>query len=270
MIAPLVPRLGDWVSDAPRPARRHEGRHTRRNVRRRAPADPGRPPLSTLARRALVMVALTAVPFTIAMVNQWPSAHSTVRLLTAYSPKRFLHGEVWTLPLSALITAKPTQVSLAIGVMILLMAPYLLLAGFPRTIVRFFAGHIGCTLLTLLVIAVTSAAGWAPTTKLYSTHDMGVSAGLAAVGGAFVVLLWRTRSPWMAIPALAIPLYFYTYRIGYEPAAALMADGEHLAAFAIGMAIEVFWPLRKWPERAIDAPAPAVGARGAPGHHPIG
>ena len=46
--------------------------------------------------------------------------------------------------------------------------------------------------------------------------------------GAFVVLLWRTRVRWLALPALVIPLYFYTYRLCSEPPTALMADCEHL------------------------------------------
>jgi hypothetical protein len=214
-----------------------------------------RPPMSTLGRRALVAALLVALPFTVAVVNKWRTAHDTVRFLISYSPKRFLHGAAWTLPLSALINATVNHVSIAIGAMILLMAPYLILAGFPRMIVRFFAGHIGCTLVTLVAIVVTSAAGWATTTKLYSRSDVGVSAGLAAVGGAFVVLLWRTRVRWLALPALAIPLYFYTYRMGSEPAPGLMADFEHLIAFAIGIAIEGHWPLRKWPERIVTVPA---------------
>ena len=135
------------------------------------------------------------------------------------------------------------------------MTPYLILAGFPRTIVRFFAGHIGCTLVILVAIVVTSTAGWATATKLYSTSDTGISAGLAAVGGAFVVLLWRTRGRWLALPALAIPLYFYTYRLGSKAAPGVMADIEHLIAFAIGIAIEGHWPMRKWPERIVAVPA---------------
>jgi hypothetical protein len=135
------------------------------------------------------------------------------------------------------------------------MAPYLILAGFPRMIVRFFAGHIGCTLVILVAIVVMSTAGWATATKLYSTTDMGVSAGLAAVGGAFVVLVWRTRARWLALPALAIPLYFYTYHMGSEAAPRVMGDIEHLIAFAIGIAIEGYWPVRKWPERIVAVPA---------------
>ena len=211
--------------------------------------------MSTLGGRAIVAAVLAATPFSVAAVNTWHTAHATVRLLVAYSPKRFVHGAAWTLPLSALITATVTHVSLDIGVMVVLMAPYVVLAGVPRTVVRFFAGHIGCTLITLVVIVVTSAAGWATATKLYSTSDVGVSAGAAAVGGAFVVLLWRTPVRWVAVPALAIPLYFYSYRMGSELAPGLMADVEHLIAFAIGIAIEVRWPLRKWPERTAVGPA---------------
>ncbi len=214
-----------------------------------------RPPVRALWRRVLVAGALIAFPFTVAAANRWRLAHATVRFLVSYSPKRFVHGAAWTLPLSALITANLNRVSVAVGVMILLMVPYLILAGFPRTIVRFFAGHIGCTLVILVAIVVTSTAGWATATKLYSKSDTGVSAGAAAVGGAFVVLLWRTRARWFALPALAIPLYFYTYRFGSEAAPGIMADIEHLIAFAIGIAIEVHWPMRKWPERIASVPA---------------
>jgi len=103
--------------------------------------------------------------------------------------------------------------------------------------------------MALDVGEITSAAGWATATKLYSTHDVGVSAGAAAVGGAFAVLLWRTRLRWLAVPILAVPLYFYTYRITSESPAALMADCEHLIAFATGIILEGLWPLRAWPER---------------------
>jgi hypothetical protein len=153
------------------------------------------------------------------------------------------------LPLSALNTAEVTRVGVAVGVMLVLMAPYLILAGVPRTIVRFFAGHISCTLIMLVAILITSAAGWATTTRLYSTGDTGISAGLAAVGGAFVVLLWRTRARWLAVVAIAIPLYFYTNRIGSEVAPRVMADVEHLIAF--GIALELHWPRHAWPERSI-------------------
>jgi hypothetical protein len=214
-----------------------------------------RPTVSVLWRRALVAVALLGFPFTVAAVDRWRFAHGTVRFLVGYTPERFLHGAAWTLPLSAVINTTTNYVSVAIGLLFLLMAPYLILAGFPRTIVRFFAGHIGCTLVILVAIVVTSTAGWATATKLYSTTDMGVSAGLAAVGGAFVVLLWRTRARWLVLPALAIPLYFYTYRMGSEAAPGVMGDIEHVIAFAIGIAIEGPWPLRKWPERIVAVPA---------------
>jgi hypothetical protein len=214
-----------------------------------------RPPVSVLWRRALVAAVLVAFPFMVGAVNKWRFAHGTVRFLVGYTPKRFLHGAAWTLPLSSLINTTTNHVNVAIGLMFLLMAPYLILAGFPRMIVRFFAGHIGCTLVILVAIVVMSTAGWATATKLYSTTDMGVSAGLAAVGGAFVVLVWRTRARWLALPALAIPLYFYTYHMGSEAAPRVMGDIEHLIAFAIGIAIEGHWPVRKWPERIVAVPA---------------
>lgn len=208
-----------------------------------------RPSYATLCARALTALAVIALPFVVAEVNTWHAAHATVRWLVGYSPQRLLHGAIWTLPLSALITSKIDHVRLDILVTTLLLAPYLILAGFPRTLVRFFAGHIGCTLVVLFTIVIASAAGWATASKLYSTSDVGVSAGAAAVCGAFVVLLWRTRLRWIALPALAVPLYFYTYRIFSEPPAALMADCEHLIALATGIAIEALWPLRAWPER---------------------
>ena len=154
-----------------------------------------RPPVSVLLCRALGAVALLAFPFAVAAVDRWRFAHDTVRLLIGYRPERFLHGEVWTLPLSALIDTTTHHVVVAIGLMFLLLGPYLILAGFPRSIVRFFAGHIGCTLVILVAIVVTSAAGWATATKLYSTTDMGVSAGLAAMGGAFRGACLANASP---------------------------------------------------------------------------
>jgi hypothetical protein len=220
------------------------------------------PPASTFSWRVVVVLACGALPFVVAAANAWHATHGAVRFLFRYTPERFVHGAVWTLPLSALITAKATHVSVAVGVMLVLMAPYLILAGIPRTIVRFFAGHISCTLITLVAIVVTSAAGWATATKLYATTDTGISAGLAAVGGAFVVLLWRTRARWLAVVAVGIPLYFYTYRLGSEPAPGLMADVEHLIAFAVGVAVEWRRPLRAWPERVaaeeVQPPSPAL------------
>ncbi len=144
-----------------------------------------RPPTTALCGRALAALVFISMPFVVAEANTRHSAHRVVSLLVDYSPQRFLHGAVWTLPLSALITSTLGHVRLDIAVTILLMAPYVILAGFLRTIIRFFAGHIGCTLVTLTTIVVTSAAGWATATKLYSTHDVGVSAG-AARGGRCV------------------------------------------------------------------------------------
>ena len=198
----------------------------------------------------MVALAFSALPFVVAAIGHWDLAHDAVKDLSRYTPERFVHGAVWTLPISALITARVTHVSVAIGVMLVLLTPYVILAGFPRAIVRFFAGHVTCTLVTLVVIVTASAAGSATATKLYSTTDTGISAGLGAVGGAFVVLLWRSRVRWLAVAALAIPLYFYTYRVGSEAAPALMADVEHVIALVVGIAIEWRWPLRAWPERA--------------------
>jgi hypothetical protein len=212
-----------------------------------------RPPASTLWRRAILALAFSALPFVVAAVGHWDLTHNVVKDLSRYTPERFVHGAVWTLPISALITARATHVSVAIGVMLVLLTPYVILAGFPRAIVRFFAGHVTCTLLTLVVIVTASAAGSATATKLYSTTDTGISAGLAAVGGAFVVLLWRSPVRWLAVAAFAVPLYFYTYRVGSEAVPGLMADVEHVIAFVVGIMIEWRRPLRSWPERVAAA-----------------
>jgi hypothetical protein len=210
---------------------------------------PERPPALVLRRRAFAAVGLGLLPFAVSAAHHWHVTHDPVRILFRYTPERFVHGAVWTLPLSALITAQVARVGVAVGVMLVLMAPYLILAGALRTIVRFFAGHVSCTMIMLVAIVITSAAGWVTATRLYATNDSGISAGLAAVGGAFVVLLWRTRARGFAIIAFAIPLYFYTYRVGSEGAPAVMADVEHLIAFAVGMAIEWRRPRGAWPER---------------------
>jgi hypothetical protein len=229
-----------------------------------------RPPASTLWRRAFAAVAFGLLPFLVAALHHRPATHDAVGFLFGYTPARFVHGAVWTLPLSALITSQATRVGLAVGVMLALMAPYLILAGAPRTIVRYFAGHIACTLVMLVAIVVSSAAGWATATHLYSTHDTGISAGLAAVGGAFAVLLSRTRTRWLAVAAIGIPLYFYTYRLGSETASGVLADVEHLIAFTVGVVIEWRWPLHAWPERpeAVDGRPSALriasGVRPAP------
>jgi hypothetical protein len=224
-----------------------------------------RPPASTFWRRAIAAVALGLLPFVVAAVHHWRVTHRAVGFLFGYTAERFARGAVWTLPLSALITAQATRVGVAVGVMLVLMAPYLILAGVPRAVVRYFAGHVACTLVMFIVIVVSSTAGWATATRLYSTTDTGISAGLAAVGGAFVVLLSRTRARWLALVALAIPLSFYTYRMGSENAPRLMADIEHLIAFAVGVAIEWRWPLRAWPERDVTADRRLSGMRGASG-----
>jgi hypothetical protein len=229
-----------------------------------------RPPDSTLWRRASAAVALGLIPFVVAAVHHRHATHDAVGFLVGYTPERFAHGAVWTLPLSAAITSQATRIGLAVGVMLVLMAPSLILAGVPRTIVRYFAGHITCTLVMLFAIVVSSDAGWETATRLYATHDTGISAGLAAVGGAFAVLLSRTRARWLAVVALAIPLYFYTYRLGSESASAVMADVEHLIAFTVGIAIEWRRPLRAWPESRIaeDDRVPqgriALGVRSVP------
>lgn len=220
----------------------------------------GRPPGRVLTGRALLALGLGAFPFLLAELNKWHPAHGTVKFLTGYSPEHFAHGAVWTLPFSALITAKVSHVSVAIFVMVVLMAPYLILSGPARTAVRFFAGHVGCTLVAFVALVATSAAGWATATRLYRASDTGISAGLAAIGGAFVVLLWRTRARWLAVPAALLPLYFYSYRMSYEPPPRLMADLEHLLAFSTGALVEWHWPRRAWPEREC-----AVVGTGVPG-----
>src|SRR5262249_2986173 len=114
-----------------------------------------RPPASTLWCRAVAAVALGSLPFLVAAVHHRHATHGAVNFLFGYPPERFVHGAVWTLPLSALITARATHVGLAVGVMLVLMAPYLILAGVPRMLVRYFAGHVACTLVVLVVIVLS-------------------------------------------------------------------------------------------------------------------
>jgi hypothetical protein len=211
-------------------------------------------------RRIPVLVLVLAVPLAVGALERAPATHAFVDWLCSYSPSRFVHGAVWTLPASALLEAQPAKLGPNTLVPTVIFAPYLLWVGVGPSIRTFFAGHIVATLSAAGVILLGVLAGSGVAHELFVLRDNGVSAGLAAAAGGLGVLLWHTRVRPLAAVVLAVVLVLFTYRIARESLGATLADGEHLAAIATGAAIELRRRALATPSRA-PVPIPPIGAR---------
>jgi len=168
-----------------------------------------------------------------------PAFHSLIRFLFAYSPKRLVHGAMWTLPLSAFITAQPRALGTNTIVSFVALAPYVLLIGALPALRTYLVGHIVATLLAAIAIVVAVALGVHGSLALFHATDTGISAGLAAVGGALVVLLAR-RGRRLVPVVLAVGLFLlFTHRILVEGPTRFLSDCEHLVALSTGAALEL-------------------------------
>jgi hypothetical protein len=192
-------------------------------------------------RRSAVRLAIClgcAVPVVIlsAMWIHLPW-HRYAKFLAAYAPERLVHGAVWTLPLSAFVVPHMGEIRPTIAFVLVLFVPYALLRGPLRAVIVFFLGHISSTLIVALIVIVGSALGWSTATTAYGARDMGISAGLAAISGALVVLLLASRAKVLGVLLLAASIWFFlNMMIGHSTGR--IAGIEHFLALGAGAAFE--------------------------------
>jgi hypothetical protein len=97
----------------------------------------------------------------------------------------------------------------------------------------FFIGHVVATLAVAAVVLPAAGWHWLPAVVLRDRPDLGASAGLAAVAGAFAARLGGQRGGFLVAGAV----------VGYFGSNLLvthrLSDVEHLVALAAGAAFEV-------------------------------
>src|SRR5262249_50085469 len=104
---------------------------------------------------------------------------------------------------------------------------------------RFLAGHVGATLAVAAIVLPAAALGSSSAAAVARAPDFGVSAGLAAVAGALVVVVWRRAGPVPGGLLLAgivgffvVPLLLTT-SLGHH-----LSETEHLIAAGLGIVLE--------------------------------
>jgi len=197
-----------------------------------------------LGRRAVALVLVLLVPLTVGLLGTLAPLHPVIGWLCSYSPQRLFRGELWTLPLSGVIQARPRTLGQYTLVSLGVMTPYILGFGIARPLRAYIAGHVIATLAAAVVIGLGAALGWHEASVLFHTRDAGVSAGMAAAGGGLAVALMRTQWRPLAIIVVAALLYLFTERIAAENATRALADGEHLVALVTGAFVERTWGTR--------------------------
>jgi len=196
------------------------------------------------ARRAVALAAFLAVPLTFGELHSLRAYHPIITWLCAYTPERLFHGEAWTLPMSALISARPDALGTNVVVPMVVLAPFVMACGIVRPLRAFFSGHVVATLAAALVISAGAVLSVPESRTLLHSVDAGVSAGLAAAGGALAMALLRTRWRALAVVLTAVLLGLFMRRIPSEGPTALLAECEHLLAFATGVVVERTWGVR--------------------------
>lgn len=202
------------------------------------------------ATRAGALLGAVVFPYAVGRAEMTRHYHRTIVALTRYSPERFTHGALWTLPLSGLVVARPTRVGPKLGVLLVAAAVYLIWVGPVRAAIRFAAGHVVPTVLTLVAILVAGAVASPVGRHLYHMTDTGISAGLAAIAGALVVLAWRRDRHVLAVALASGLVTYFAYGLATERLMGVLADVEHLLAMGVGAVLELRWPA--------PPPAPAV------------
>ncbi len=197
-----------------------------------------------IATRLAGLLALIAAP---SLVTTFSRSHSSfandVRDLCNYSPDRLLHGYVWTVITSGLVTPRLRNVHQVTFVGLAVLVPFVLLRGAWETVKVFFSGHIVSTLVIAVIVLPGAALGWQTAHTVAHTIDNGVSAGLAAVGGALAVVAWRWSRPLGAVLLAALAMFlggmliFKPFSFGRE-----IAGIEHFIAIAVGAFVEWCYP----------------------------
>ena len=189
--------------------------------------------------RVAGLLAFIAVPTLLGLVVRDLGSGALVTTLFHYSPDRFIGGKVWTLVLSGVLPPKLDSIGDNTIVMTIVLVPYVLVRGPWRAVGRFVAGHIGATLAVAAVVLPAAALGSGDAAVVARAPDFGVSAGLAAVAGALVVVVWRRLGPVPGGLLLAGVVGFFvghllmTTSLGHH-----LSETEHLIAAGVGIVLE--------------------------------
>jgi hypothetical protein len=197
-----------------------------------------------IATRLAGLVVLIAVPSAVtALADAHTRLAHDVRDLTDYSPDRLIHGHAWTVITSGVVGPRLRDVHEMTIVLVAVLVPFALLCGAWQTVKVFLSGHILSTLAIAVVVLPGAALGWHTAYTAVHTIDNGVSAGLAAVGGALAVVAWRWSRALggfllVALAAfLAGMLIFKPFSFGRE-----LSGIEHFIAVVVGAFVEWRYP----------------------------
>jgi hypothetical protein len=197
----------------------------------------GHIPFRRLLSGAAATLGLAMAATAVSIAWQHPSTRPLIQACCHYSPERLSRGALWTLFGSALLLPGLRMIGPTTIMTFALVIPYALAAGARPMLRAFFPGHIVATLVVAAVVLPGAALGWPPAVVLRARTDVGASAGIAAVGGAWCVLLGRKRAGPVLLAALVA--FFATALVRTHR----LVEVEHLVALATGGASE--WARRR-------------------------
>ena len=200
-------------------------------------------------RRLIGSLAFLLIGVVWWQLDQWELTHRAIRWLSLYSPSRFAHGGLWTLPFSALLVGHIQLAGVTVTFFIAVVVPYLVLAGPARALVVFVVAHVGATMTAFAIIGVgvVVSAGWSH--RLWVQQDYGASAGLVGIAGALFVVLCSQRR-WLMVRlvglvATAGTTAFFLHGVLAESGPGHgIVDIEHLLGLFIGGILE-WWYLTR-------------------------
>jgi hypothetical protein len=167
-----------------------------------------------------------------------PATQPAVHILGGYSPQRFIHGYLWTLPGSAFLLQSPRMIGPTSFFVVLFFVPYTLIRGLRNAGLTSMAGHCAATLLVATVVVPGALLGWHQATIIANRYDVGASAALAATAGALSIAIFRR---WKIAGAVMFGLLFQFFLRGLlfgHGGGHGLTDVEHLTALAIGALVE--------------------------------
>jgi hypothetical protein len=194
-------------------------------------------PFRRLLSGAAAIVGLVVAATAVSLAWHHAPTRPLVQACCRYSPERLSRGALWTLFGSALLLPTLAMIGPTTIMTFALVVPYALGAGAGPTLRAFFSGHVLATLLVAAVVMPGAALGWAPAVALRVRTDVGASAGIAAVGGAWCVLLGPRRGG--PILLVALVAFFATGLVLTRH----LVEVEHLIAVATGAVSE--WARRR-------------------------
>jgi hypothetical protein len=169
------------------------------------------------------------------------------------SATRIAAGQVWVLPMSALVVARPVLIGLAVFVVLALAT--LRICGARTFWLAAALGHAGATLLVYGIIGSTQLVDVGAFARAAATPDFGVSAIQGAWVGAITATAWARAGVGYRDRSLVAAGVCALAGVGWwlHPDPSILTT-EHLFAFFIGCALVSWRPLarvaRTWPAPA--------------------